>query len=102
MNAHVEEAGMLSQLSFVLGDDRIGRVCDRFIIESPSCELRSRRCTGCKSDVIALPRIRLAEFDLPLRIIAKCRVSRIAGTGVNLPVSKGPSRPRQRVDEVPA
>src|SRR5437762_3215945 len=93
---------MLSELTLVLGNDRVCRVRKCFIIKPPPRELGSRGRAGGKRDIVALPRIRLTEFDLPLREIAKRRVSEIARTGIDLPVSKGPSRACQRVDEVPA
>src|SRR5580700_9793998 len=93
---------MLPELPFVLIDDRVGWIGDGLIIEPPPCKLGSGGGTGRERDVIALPRIRLAELDLPLRVVAKGRVSKVPGAGIDLPMGEGPPRTRERVDEVPA
>src|SRR6516162_4127298 len=102
MDADVEEPWVFSELTFVLSDDGIRRIGDRFIVQTPHCECVPGGRTSGKCDIVALPRIRLAELDLPLRIIAKGRISEISGTGINLPVGERARRARKRIDEVAA
>src|SRR6516162_11534594 len=92
---------MFSELAFVLGDDCVGRIGDRLIVEPPPRKLGSRRGAGRERDVIALPRIRLDELDLPLRVVAKRRVREVTGAGIDLPMGEGPPRPRKVIDKVP-
>src|SRR6202047_2321922 len=80
---------MLSELAFV-------------IVQPPPHKLGSGRGAGRERDVISLPRVRLDELDLPLRVAAKARVREVPGAGIDLSMGEGPSRARERVDEVPA
>jgi len=75
---------MLSQLTPILGYDLIGRIGDDLVIEPPSGEWRTDRGTGGKGDVVPLPRIRLTELDLPLRVITECRVCLVSGSRIDL------------------
>src|SRR5690242_6692696 len=102
MNADVEEPGMLSELTFVLGNNRVGWVCNSLIVEPPSRKLGPRRGAGGERNVVALPRIRLTEFDLPLRVVAERWVGDVAGPGIDLPVREGAPRAGERIDKIPA
>ena len=93
---------MLSELPFVLVDDCVGRIGDRLVIQPPPRKLGPGRGTGRERNVIALPRIGLDKLDLPLCVVAKGRVGKVPGPGIDLPMGEGPPRARERVDEVPA
>src|SRR6202030_2050304 len=92
VDANVKEPRMFSELGFVLSDDCIGRVGDLLVVQAPHRKLRSGRVAGCERYIIALPRVRLTELNLPLCVVAKCRIGEVPGPGINLSMSESPPR----------
>ena len=102
VDADVEETGMILELVLVSGDDRVRWIRDHFIVEPPTRKGCSGRRARRKSDVVALPRVRLHVLDLPLRVIAKQRIDCVAVTRIDLSVSERTRRAGDRVDVVAA
>src|SRR6516164_5669589 len=102
MDADVEEPGMFYELPLVLSYNCIDRICDLLIVKPPVHKLGPGRGAGSGRDGISLPRVRLTELDLPLRVVAEGRVREVPRTGIDLTVGEGPPRPGKRVYEVPA
>ena len=102
VDADVEEPRMLPELVPVRVDDRVGGIGDHLVIQPPLGEFGPGEGAGRVRNAVALPRVRLAVLDLPLRVVAEGRVFQVPHAGVDLRVGEGPPRARQRVDEVPA
>ena len=86
----------------VPGDDLVGGVSDRLIIEAPACKRQPGSGARRKRNVVALPRVRLHVLDLPLCVIAEQWVVNVSGSRIDLRMGERSRRPRQSIYEVPA